>query len=138
MTSFQQFEANRRNALRSTGPKTDDGKRRSRVNAVRHGLTAETVVGSLEDAEDYKAFEAAIISDYGAETAVARELVLRLASLLWRLRRATAIEADLLEIQAEALRARRLDVQNRDQGPQGAVGRAFEDVGRTALLRENC
>ena len=53
MTSFQQLEANRRNALRSTGPKTDDGKRRSRVNAVRHGLTAETVVGSLEDAEDY-------------------------------------------------------------------------------------
>jgi hypothetical protein len=45
MTSFQRFEANRRNALRSTGPKTDDGKRRSRLNAVRHGLTAETVVG---------------------------------------------------------------------------------------------
>ena len=77
MTSFQQFEANRRNALRSTGPKTDDGKRRPRVNAVPHGLTAETVVGSLEDAEDNKEFEAAIISDYGAETAVAPELVLR-------------------------------------------------------------
>ena len=30
---------------------------------VRHGLTAETVIGALEDAEDYKAFEAAII-DY--------------------------------------------------------------------------
>ena len=110
MTSFQQFEANRRNALRSTGPKTDAGKRRSRVNAVRHGLTAETVVGSLEDAEDYKAFEATIIADYCAETAVARELVLRLASLLWRLRRATAIETDLLEIQAEALRERRLAI----------------------------
>jgi hypothetical protein len=87
MTSFHQFEANRRNALRSTGPKTDDGKRRSRTNAVRHGLTAETVVGSLEDAEDSQAFEAAIISDYCAETSVARELVLRLASLLWRLSR---------------------------------------------------
>ena len=43
MTSFRQFEANRRNALRSTGPKSDDGKRQSRINAVRHGLTAETV-----------------------------------------------------------------------------------------------
>ena len=116
MTSFQQFEANRRNALRSTGPKTDDGKRRSRVNAVPHGLTAETVVASLEDAEDNKEFEAAIISDYGAETAVARELVLRPASLLWRLRRATAIETDLLEIQAEALRARRLDVRTEIKG----------------------
>ena len=103
MTSFRQFEANRRNALRSTGPKTEEGKRRSRLNAVRHGLTAETVVRHLEDAEDYKAFEATIIADYCAETAVARELVLRLASLLWRLRRATAIETDLFEIQAEAL-----------------------------------
>jgi hypothetical protein len=103
MTPFRQFEANRRNALRSTGPRTEQGKDRSRLNAVRHGLTAETVVGSLEDAEDYKAFEATIIADYCAETAVARELVLRLASLLWRLRRATAIETDLLELQAEAL-----------------------------------
>ncbi len=102
MTSFRQLEANRRNALRSTGPKTDEGKRRSRFNAVRHGLTAETVVGSLEDAEDYKAFEAIIIADYCAETAVARELVLRLASLLWRLRRATAIEKGLFELIAEA------------------------------------
>jgi hypothetical protein len=101
MTSFHQFEANRRNAVRSTGPKTENGKRQSRANAVRHGLTAETVIASLEDTDDYKAFEAAIISDYQAETAVERELVLRLASLLWRLRRATAIETDLLEIQAD-------------------------------------
>lgn len=107
MTSYRQFEANRRNALRSTGPKSEDGKRRSRANAIRHGLTAETVVGSLEDTEDYRAFEAAVISGYCAETAVERELVLRLASLLWRLRRATAIESELLEIQAEVLRNHR-------------------------------
>jgi hypothetical protein len=129
MTSFQQFEANRRNALRSIGSKTEYGKQRSRANAVRHGLTAETVVGSLEDAEDYKAFEAAIISDYCAETAVARELVLRLASLLWRLRRATAIETNLLEIQAEALRERRLGVPpSRTQGLNDAVYCAFEST----------
>jgi hypothetical protein len=90
-------------------------------------LTAETVVGSLEDAEDYKAFEAAIISDYCAETAVARELVLRLASLLWRLRRATAIETDLLEIQAETLRERRLAVPS----DRGAVFHALDGAVRT-------
>ena len=63
-------------------------------------LTAETVIGALEDAEDYKAFEAAIIADYDAQSAVQRELVLRLASLLWRLRRATAIETGLFAIEA--------------------------------------
>src|SRR6266446_5247381 len=107
MTSYRQIEANRRNALRSTGPNTEEGKSRSRRNAVRHGLCAETVIEIVEDAEDYRAFEAAVTADYDAQTAVERELVLRLASLLWRLRRATAIETDLLRIQAEILRDRR-------------------------------
>src|SRR5215467_5115558 len=103
MSSFQQIEANRRNARLSTGPVTEEGKKRSRQNAVRHGLTAETVIGALEDAEDYAAFETAVTADYNAQSAVERELVLRLAGLLWRLRRATAIETGLFEIQAEHL-----------------------------------
>jgi hypothetical protein len=132
MTSFRKFEANRLNAVRSTGPKTEEGKQRSRLNAVRHGLTAETVVGHLEDAEDYKAFEATIIADYCAETAVARELVLRLASLLWRLRRATAIETDLFEIQAEGL----ADWQSGDaRGPEKSVVRPVSTPSARALLR---
>jgi hypothetical protein len=107
VTSFRQIEANRRNALRSTGPTTENGKRRSRQNAVRHGLSAETVVEIVEDIDDYRGFEAAIIADYDAQTAVEREMVLRLASLLWRLRRATMIETELLRIHAEILRDRR-------------------------------
>jgi hypothetical protein len=103
MTSYRQIEANRRNALKSTGPKTEAGKQASRRNAVRHGLTAETVLSALEDAEDYKAFEAAITADYDAQSAVERELVLRLASILWRLRRATTMETGLFEIQVQQL-----------------------------------
>jgi hypothetical protein len=103
MSSFRQIEANRRNARLSTGPITEEGKKRSRQNAVRHGLTAETVIDALEEAEDYAAFEMAVTADYDAQTAVERELVLRLASLLWRLRRATAIEAGLFKVQARQL-----------------------------------
>jgi len=95
MSSPKQIDANRRNALKSTGPKTPDGRRRSCRNALRHGLTAETVIVGLEDPKDYKAFQAAVISDYDAESAVEREMVLRLASILWRLRRATGIETAL-------------------------------------------
>jgi hypothetical protein len=101
MTSYRQIEANRRNALKSTGPRTEAGKQASRRNAVRHGLTAETVIDALEDVEDYKAFEEAITADYDAQSAVERELVLRLASILWRLRRATTMETGLFEIGAK-------------------------------------
>jgi hypothetical protein len=107
MTAFRQIEANRRNVLRNSGPKTEEGKRQSRRNALRHGLTAETVIDGLEDSEDYRAFEAAVIADYDARTAVERELVLRLASLLWRLRRIISIETDLLKIHSDIVRERR-------------------------------
>jgi hypothetical protein len=110
MTSWRQWQANRLNAVKSTGPRTEEGKRISRRNALRHGLTAETVIDGLEDSDDYRGFEAAIIADYDADTAVARELVLRLASLLWRLRRIIAIETNLFQIQAEILRDRRSEV----------------------------
>jgi hypothetical protein len=114
MTSFKQIEANRSNARKSTGPVTEEGKQRSRCNAVRHGLTAESVIGALEDAEDYRAFEATIIADYDAQSAVERELVLRLAGLLWRLRRATKVETGLFEVQADQLNRFR---QPRRAGP---------------------
>lgn len=115
MASLRQVEANRRNALMSTGPQTEAGKKRSRGNAVRHGLTAETVIVGLEDAEDYKAFELSVTADFDVQTAVERELVLRLASLLWRLRCAAAIETGRLQIQSEILREARHARANQPQ-----------------------
>lgn len=103
MTSLKQIEANRLNALKSTGPRTEEGKLRSRQNALRHGLTARTVVAALEDADEYQSFAAGIAADYGARTASERELISRLASVLWRLRRSTAIETGLFQIQGELM-----------------------------------
>jgi hypothetical protein len=129
MRSTKQIEANRRNALKSTGPITADGKLRSRCNAVRHGLTAEAVIGSLEDPDDYQAFELAITADYDAQSAVERELVLRLASALWRLRRASAIETGLFEISGGLASA---DVQA-ERAPPLFLG--FRPNDRSALNR---
>ena len=94
MTSSRHIDA-QTGETRSSAPGrvTTAGKQRSRRNAIRHGLTAETIIDALEDAEDYAAFELAVAADSEARSAVERELVLRLASLLWRLRRTTAIES---------------------------------------------
>ena len=54
MASDKQIIANQKNARRSTGPGAESGKRRSRRNAIRHGLTAETVIDILEDPADYR------------------------------------------------------------------------------------
>jgi hypothetical protein len=95
---------------------------------------------SGQDAEDYQAFEAAITADYDAQSAVERELVLRLASLLWRLHRATTIETGLFEIQANHL----TEVKRRSQfqpAPQEAVYALFRqadavDIDRGPAARE--
>src|SRR6516225_235935 len=132
MSSFRQIEVNRRNARLSTGPVSEEGKRRSRQNALRHGLTAETVIDALEDAEDYAAFEMAVTADYDAQSVVERELVLRLASLLWRLRRATAIESGLFKIQAKHL----LQFRERRQAQEDRQ-KIIEAMYRNAVATEN-
>lgn len=103
MTSFKQIEANRVNALKSTGLRTEHGKRRSRSNAVRHGLTAETVISAFENAGDYASFEISIASDYQIATVTEQILVARLTSVLWRLRRSTSIETGMFQLQGELM-----------------------------------
>jgi hypothetical protein len=130
MTSLRQLEANRLNALNSTGPRTENGKQQSRRNALKHGLTAETVIEPLENPEEYRAFEEAIVSEYLPQTPVERELVHRLASLFWRLRRATSIETGLLRMQGEILQAFRSCRQKVVQAGEG------ENSGNSVEYRE--
>jgi hypothetical protein len=66
------------------------------------------VISTLEDAEDYSHFEAAVIADYDAQSAVECEVVLRLASVLWR-RAITMMEIGLFEIEAEHVRDYRVN-----------------------------
>src|SRR5262245_41261096 len=103
MTSFKQIAVNRLNARKGTGPRTALGKRRSRRNALRHGLAAETVIATLECAVDYHTLEGSLLAEHSPRTATERELVLRLASVLWRLNRATQIETGLFATEAELM-----------------------------------
>jgi hypothetical protein len=118
MTIQKQILSNRRNGGQSTGPRTEQAKRRSRRNAFRHGLTAETVIYHAENADDYAEFEQAIVADYQPITAIEYQLVMRLASLLWRLRRTVAIESGLFELQGHIIANRPLRPTQPDRPPK--------------------
>jgi hypothetical protein len=93
-------------------------RRRSRQRAWRDGLTDQTVVKSLEDARSYRAFERTLIGSVDPRSTIELALVHRLANLLWRLRRASAIETGLFEIQGELLLARRQDLSRGPSQPR--------------------
>jgi len=75
-----------------TGPRTPEGKARTRINALRHGLTAREFVCSPEEAAAYAAHEAAIRGHYQPAGPVEESLAHHVANGLWRLDRVVDIE----------------------------------------------
>lgn len=98
MASDRQIRANRRNALASTGPRSEEGKAAVAANALRHGLTARQIVLQGEDPAEFEALRASLVSELRPETALEGVLVDRLAGLFWRLRRIPRFEAALLSV----------------------------------------
>jgi hypothetical protein len=92
-------------------------RRRSRRRAWLEGLADQTVIQVLEDVRSYRAFERTLVGSVDPRSVIELALVHRLASLLWRLRRACAIETGLFEMQGELLSARR---QDPSRGPSQA------------------
>src|SRR5579872_580405 len=86
---------NRENAQHSTGPKTEAGKRRSSLNALRHGLTGQVVVMPYEDLKAYEVFAQGFHKRFEPADPVETHLVQTLADDAWRLHRAKAMENNL-------------------------------------------
>lgn len=104
MASQKQIEANRRNAQKSTGPKTDEGKAVVKMNALRHGLTAEAaVIPFLENPEDYEAHREGILESLSPSGHLETILAERVAMLLWRLGRANRYERELIAVEQEKI-----------------------------------
>jgi len=93
MTSQARIEANRRNAMKSTGPKTAEGKARSRLNALTHGLRAEDFVLPTESAAEFRDHLDAWAADWRPPTMARAHLVERAAVASWRLRRCVRVES---------------------------------------------
>jgi hypothetical protein len=98
MTPIERAAINRENAKHSTGPKTPEGKRRVSLNALKHGLTGQTVVLPGEDPHTFIDF----CADYHAELKpsgkVETQLVFTIAQTQWRINRAGAWEDDIVSL----------------------------------------
>ena len=102
--SLNRLAANRANAQKSTGPRTEEGKAVSRRNALRHGLTARTVVLELEDPEEFEQFRNRILEAFAPAEGSERLLTDELAGALWRLKRAQRIEAAAFDHHLDTLK----------------------------------
>jgi hypothetical protein len=98
MISQKQLEANRRNAQHSTGPRTEEGKKVSALNARRHNLTGQVTAMTDADRIMHDAFSAAIVENLAPEGAMEIQLAQRIATDSWRLNRISAIEGNLFAL----------------------------------------
>ena len=95
--SNKQLEANRRNALRSTGPKTPKGKRAVKRNALKHGLLSREVLIKGEDGRALEELGKNLRHELVPQDELENILVERIISSVWRLRRAVRVERDYLQ-----------------------------------------
>jgi hypothetical protein len=97
MTSEKKMLANQENALRSTGPKTSQGKDRASQNAIKHGLLSKVLIVEGEALDAYESFREAIFDDLQPKSAMETLLVEKIVNYAWRLRRAVQAESIFLQ-----------------------------------------
>ena len=98
MATRKQLAANRRNAQLSTGPKTPAGKAAVRLNALKHGLTAENAVIIGEVAADLEELRTAFLEQLQPDGPLETALVHQIVMAQWQLTRLRGIETGLFEL----------------------------------------
>jgi hypothetical protein len=83
---------------KSTGPRTPEGKTKSSMNALRHGLTGRVVVLPHEDLNAYRAFCADLMEDLAPEGSLERQFAQTFCDTQWRLNRARSIEDSMFAL----------------------------------------
>src|SRR5215203_5888596 len=95
MTSEKKAEANRRNALKSTGPRTPEGKAAVRLNALRHGLRSEEILLPGEDEQALRELDEYLRAELQPVGELENLLIDRVVAAYWRLRRVGRVEAGI-------------------------------------------
>ena len=116
MTSEKQIKANRENAKKSTGPRTDSGKTRIAKNALKHGLLAQDAVLPGEDPAEFDQHLTSFEDTYLPRNRVEKEIVRQIADVTWRMQRLSRIETAVISAGIDNTR-RTLSLFNHDTGP---------------------
>jgi len=98
MTSQAQILANRRNAQKSTGPRTIEGKAAISKNAVKHGLLTRRDVITSESQADFDLYRAQILNELDPVSPMESILAERVVTLSWRLKRAARIQNQAIDV----------------------------------------
>jgi len=94
--SDKQLAANRHNAMKSTGPKTDPGKAIVACNATKHGLLSQHVVIDDEDQAEFTQFRHQMLAEFAPVGFLEQNLADKVVASFWRLKRAGRIEVEVL------------------------------------------
>src|ERR1700683_139890 len=101
MTSEKQIEANRINALSSTGPKSPESKAKTRLNALRDGITGQVTTLSEEDRPIFESLKSELIADLAPKTVMELRLASSIAWDTWRLDHLRAVEMNMFALGAQ-------------------------------------
>jgi hypothetical protein len=97
MTTEAKIIANRRNAQKSTGPRTPQGKALASQNSLKHGLSARQAVIGLESREEFDLYRQQFLEELSPQTPVESMLAERIVTLSWRLKRSLRIQTQTID-----------------------------------------
>lgn len=104
MPNPQQIDANRKNSQLSTGPVTDEGKKRASLNATRHGFTGQTLILTADEQEAYQQHLRGYLAEYNPVTLPETDLLHQYADLRWTLHQISIQQQNLLTLMNAATR----------------------------------
>jgi hypothetical protein len=133
MTSQRKLESARTNGAKSRGPRTPEGRAKSAMNALVHGLFARQVVLSCEELADFHSLRESCIAELLPHTPVEAALVEQIVASAWRLKRIRGLETATLEL--EIMRQEeKVQSEFESAAPEIRIALAFRTLGDTSRI----
>ena len=130
MSTEAQIKANRKNAQKSTGPRTEEGKETASQNAIKHSLCSCKNVISCESQDEYNLFREEMIDDLSPFGAMEEMLAERIVNLSWRLKRAVVFQNAVVESFADDILSSNLNgyIRSQNQAKKGDMSLVLGDT----------